>query len=297
MRILITGATGFVGSYLARTLQLRHEIFALARKRPTPDFPTQAHWIEQDLTQPLDYSCLPDQVEAVIHLAQSKFYRQFPEQAQDIFAVNVHSTFQLLEYARCVGVECFIFASTGGIYGYSYEKFVETDPVNPLNFYLSSKYTAELLIANYQPFFRTIVLRFFFVYGPGQRGMLIPNLLDKVQHGQIITIEGKPGLRINPIYVEDAVQVFEPALHLPTSALFNVAGEEVVTLTDLVKLIEQVSAKKASIQYTEFNPNGDLIGDNRRMKEILGIQLQTSLPKGLREVYSDLWSVPREDIV
>lgn len=296
MKILITGATGFVGSHLARTLQPRHEIFALARKRPTPDFPTQAHWIEQDLTQPLDYSRLPDRVEAVIHLAQSKFYRQFPDQAQDIFAVNIQSTFQLLEYARRVGVECFIFASTGGIYGYSYEKFVETDPVNPLNFYLSSKYSAELLIANYQPFFSTVVFRFFFVYGPGQRGMLIPNLLGKVQRNEPVVIEGNPGLRINPIYVEDAVQVFEPALELSTSALFNVAGNEVITLTDLVELMEQVSGKKASIQHTEANPGGDLIGDNGRMKEILGIQLETPLRQGLNKMHLDLLSARQEGV-
>lgn len=294
MKILITGATGFIGSQLARTLQSRHEIFALARKQPPPDSPTQMQWIEQDLTQPLDYSRLPNRVDAVIHLAQSKFYRQFPERAQDIFAVNIQSTFQLLEYARQAGAECFIFASTGGIYGYSYEKFVETDPVNPLNFYLSSKYSAELLIANYQPFFRTIVFRFFFVYGPGQRGMLIPNLLGKVQRGEPVVIEGNPGLRINPIYVEDAVQVFEPALGLSTSTLFNVAGNEVVTLTDLIELMEEVSGKEASIEHTAANPGGDLIGDNRRMKEVLGIHPQISLLAGLNGVHLALLSVQSE---
>lgn len=296
MKILITGATGFIGNHLVRLLLARHEIFALARKRPKSDFLNQAHWIEQDLTQPLDYSRLPKQIDAVIHLAQSKFYRQFPEQAPDIFAVNIHSTFQLLEYARRAGAECFIFASTGGVYGYSYEKFVETDPVSPLNFYLSSKYSAELLIANYQPLFHTVVFRFFFVYGPGQRGMLIPNLLGKVQRGEPVVIEGNPGLRINPTYVEDAVQVFEPALQLSTSALFNVAGNEVINLTSLVELMEQVSGKKASIQHTEANPGGDLIGNNERMKEVLGIQLETSLRQGLNKVYLDLLSARPEGV-
>jgi nucleoside-diphosphate-sugar epimerase len=229
---------------------------------------------------PLDYSRMPGQVDAVIHLAQSKFYREFPTKAEDIFAINIHSTFALLEYARKVGANCFIFASTGGVYGYSYENFAETDPVSPLNFYLSSKYSAELLIANYQQFFRTVVYRFFFVYGPGQKGMLIPSLLDRMQKGETILIEGNPGIRINPIYVADAVRVFEPAFELKYSSLFNVAGDEIVTITDVVSLLEKVVGKQASVEYVDRRVNGDLIGDNRRMKEVLGILPRVSLFEG-----------------
>lgn len=284
MRILITGATGFIGSHLVRHLVKKHTIFALTRN-PLPLQPlANVHWIEQDLTQPLDTARLPERVDAVIHLAQSKFYRQFPDKASDIFDVNIRSTFQLLDYALRAGVQKFISASSGGIYGYSYEKLVETDPVNPLNFYLSSKYTAELLIASYQPFFHTVVLRFFFVYGCGQRGMLIPNLLRKVQAGETITIEGNPGLRINPIYVQDAIRVFEPTLHLPGPDLFNVAGDEVVTITDLVRLMEKASGRAAVIRYTETSTNGDLVGDNTRMKKVLGVYPQTTLVEGLREM-------------
>jgi UDP-glucose 4-epimerase len=279
--ILITGAKGFMGSHLISRLQDRYKLFALGRhltqKREPP-----VQWIEQDLAQTLDRSRLPDRLDAVIHLAQSRHYREFPEQAKDIFDVNIHATFQLLEYARQTGVKCFIFASSGGVYGYSYETFFETDPVNPLNFYLSSKYTAELLLANYQSYFKTIVFRFFFVYGPGQKGMLISNLFHKVMHGERITIEGNPGLRINPIYVKDAVRVFEPALDLKTSALLNVAGDEGVTLTDLVNLIGEAAERKPQIQYRAHHVSGDLIGDNERMKEVLKVLPKVSLLEGLR---------------
>jgi nucleoside-diphosphate-sugar epimerase len=241
-------------------------------------------WIEQDLAKPLEYGRLPKHIDAIIHLAQSKLYKQFPEGAKDVFDINIHGTFQLLEYGRETGIEYFVFASSGGVYGYSYEKFVETDPVSPLNFYLSSKHTAELLIANYKHFFRTVVFRFFFVYGSAQKGMLIPNLFHKVLNGEVIVIEGNPGLRINPIYVEDAIRVFEPALHLDTSELFNIAGDEVVTITDLVRLIQRVSGKKTSVTHTGVNAEGDLVGDNTRMKEILGVLPQTPLREGLRSM-------------
>jgi nucleoside-diphosphate-sugar epimerase len=259
----------------------RHEIFGLLRRLPDKVALPAVHWIVDDLTRPLFYAGLPKNLDVIIHLAQSKSYKLFPEGAKDIFDVNIQSTFRLLEYAREAGVKCFILASSGGMYGYSYEKFVETDPVSPLNFYLSSKHTAELMTANYKQFFRTVVFRFFFVYGPGQQNMLIPNLLKKVLDGETIIIEGNPGLRINPIYVEDAMRVFKPALHLQTSDLFNVAGDENVTITDLVKLIEKVSGKNAIIKYLSRDPQGDLIGDNTRMKEVLGVYPRTSLLEGL----------------
>ena len=238
-------------------------------------------WIEQDLTLPLEYSRLPEHVDAIFHLAQSRLYKRFPEGAKDVFDINVNSTFELLEYARKTGVQYFAFASSGGVYGYNYQKFAETEPVSPLDFYLSSKHTAEILNANYRKFFRTVIFRFFFVYGPGPEGLLIPTLLKKVLNGEPITIEGNPGLRINPIYVEDAVRVFESALYLRTSDLFNIAGDENLTITDLVKLMENIVGKKAIVKHTDHNPQHDLIGDNTRMKEVLGVYPKTSLLEGL----------------
>jgi UDP-glucose 4-epimerase len=278
MRILVTGANGFIGRHLVRELAPRHEIHALARG-PAGDAPEGVHWIEQDLTEPL--AGLPDALDAVVHLAQSRHYKEFPERADDIFAVNVTGTFRLLEYAREAGAGSFVFASTGGVYGHSYERFVETDPVSPLDFYLTSKYAAELLTANYKRFFHTIVLRFFFVYGPGQEGMLIPNLLGRVRQGETVTVQGPAGLRINPIYVGDAVRVFEPAPALDRSEVFNVAGDEAVHLAQLVGLMGRVTGNEPAIEHTSDSPDGDLVADNRRMKEVLGVTPQTSLAAGL----------------
>ncbi len=282
--ILITGAAGFMGRHLMPTLQARHTVHAVVRKLPELPRPGGLHWIECDLGAPLDRAQLPKHVDAIIHLAQSRFYRQFPARADDIFAVNIQSTFHLLEYARQAGARCFVYASSGGVYNYSLEKIVETSPVDPLTFYLSSKYSAELLVANYRQIFRTAVLRFFFVYGRGQQGMLISNLMKRVQQDQIITIEGNPGLRINPIHVEDAVRVFEPLLALTESTLLNVAGDEIVTLTDLVRQLELVVGRPAHLAYTEARSKGDLVADNTRMKEMLGICPQISLAQGLQDM-------------
>ena len=283
MRILLTGATGFVGGHLLGALAGRHDFVALARRPPSPG-DGRVEWIEQDLTAPLDRSKLPERVDAVVHLAQSSRYREFPGGAQDVYAVNVESTFALLEYARTAGAGRFVLASTGGLYEHSYERLVETDPVEPLNFYLTSKHVAELLLGNYKDLFVTVVFRFFFVYGPGQGPMLIPTLLGKVRRGETVTVEGDPGLRINPIHVRDAVRVFEPALALERSDVFNVAGDEVVSMTELVRLIATVNGGEAVVEHGPSIHTGDLVGDNARMKDVLGVTPEISLERGLASI-------------
>lgn len=283
MRVLVTGAGGFVGSRLVARLGAEHEVFALARRPPAGGAAAAgARWVEQDLSAPLDYSRLPREVDAVIHLAQSRLYREFPAGAEDVFAVNVGGTFRMLEYARRAGAGRFVFASTGGVYGHGRGRFAETDPVRPLNFYLSSKYAAELLLENYRQFFRAVVFRLFFVYGPGQAGMLLPTLVGKVERGEPVVVEGERGLRVNPIYVDDAVSAFEAALRLGESALVNVAGDEAVTIADLVRLVGEAAGRGATVEHTGAEPPGDLVADNTLMKELLGVRPRTTLAEGLR---------------
>ncbi len=277
MKILLTGATGFIGRHLAAELTQRHELVAVGRGRPE----MRAEWIEQDLALPLNLAALPQRLDAVVHLAQSRRYRDFPDGAEDMFSINVLSTFSLLEHARAAGAKTFIFASTGGIYAQSYDALVETDPVLPLDFYLTSKHVAEQVIGNYRSVFHTIVFRFFFVYGPGQRRMLVPTLAERVLRGEPVTVEGTPGLRINPVYVDDAIRVFEPALALGSSDVFNVAGDEVVAIDDLVRTIGRVAGRDPILEHTSGSRGGNLVGDNSRMKTVLGVDPRVTLEEGL----------------
>lgn len=287
-KILISGANGFVGSGLIHKLKDKYDIFAVARNVTDEMRKLPVTWMECDISKNIDFVKWPDKLHSVIHLAQSRLYKNFPDGAEDMFGVNLHSTFQLLEYSRKAGVKYFIFASSGGVYKCASSKLTEKAAVKIDNFYLSSKYAAELLIANYKQFFKTVVLRFFFVYGPGQKGMLIPNLLNRVKNGEKITIDGNPGIKINPIFVDDAVNVFEPAMNLADSDLFNIAGEEAVTLTDLVKKMERLTGSTVNIEYKPSTANGDLIGDNTRMKTVLGINPEISIDNGLKLLNSAL---------
>ena len=282
MRLLITGATGFVGSRLLDHLADRHEVYAMARRPPSPELSSRATWIEQDL-RAFDDTALPDRVDGIVHLAQSPLYREFPEGAPDVFAVNVGSTFSILEYAHRAGARSVVLASTGGVYGYRQHPIRELDDEpQPTTFYFRSKRAAEILAEAYAELYSVVVFRFFFVYGAGQRRMLIPTLIDKVVSGQEIVVDGDPGLTINPIHVDDAVRAFEPALEFGRSTTLNVAGSERVTITDLVRLIGEIASRPAIIAHGPAQPEGDLVADIGRLREVLDITPEISLRDGLR---------------
>ena len=288
MNILITGAQGFIASYLIRHLRGQHTIYALDLDCREEHDGDGVQWIAADLTQPLALERLPRALDAVIHLAQSRFYRNFPEKAGDIFAVNTAATLHLLEYARQSGAASFLLASTGGVYADSSAPLRETSPVNPVAFYPATKYAAELLLWPYRQFFRPVIFRFFFVYGPAQQGMLIASLLRKLLDDEPITISGNPGLALTPTFVTDAVRAIEAAVLSPAAGVFNVAGDEVVTLTELVHLLEEVTGKQARLSHTPEQPGGALLGDASRMKEALGISPRVPLAEGLRQCYAAL---------
>ena len=142
-----------------------------ARARSSAARLAGVRWIDHDLADDLP-DTLPSAVDAVVHLAQSPAYKHFPEGAPDVFAVNVASTFALLDYARRASARSFVLASTGGIYDYSPAPIDEDAALAPSSHYFRSKYAAEVLMESYADLMATIALRFFFVYGPGQRGML-----------------------------------------------------------------------------------------------------------------------------
>jgi UDP-glucose 4-epimerase len=284
MKLLISGGTGFVGRCLIERLYREYELVCLIADPAKAKFHPNVEWVIQDLDSPFKESNLPNDVNVIIHLAQSRHYRNFPDRAWDIFNVNIQSTMALLEYGRKIGIDKFIYASSGGIYGYSYEKFIETDTTNPINFYLTTKYCSELLIGNYNSYFNTVVFRFFFVYGQGQQGMLIPRLANNIRMGDPIILYGKQGVKINPIHIDEAIQVFRPAFEQSITGIFNVAGDEIISIKELSELIGEAVGRDPKFIYETDPVSGDIIGDNSRMKSMLGIVPRISVKAGIPEV-------------
>jgi UDP-glucose 4-epimerase len=268
--VLVTGASGMIGRHLLQHLESQREVIALGRHAPQS---TAARFLECDLAQDVLPDGMPVTCDTVIHLAQSVHFREFPDQANDIFRVNVGSTQRLLDWAKRAGVRRFVYASSGGIYGHGEEAFREDAVLRSggeLGFYLASKNCAELLVENYAAYMTVFILRFFFVYGPGQRdNMLMPRLIRSVQRGQPITLQGSEGVRMNPIFVSDAVRAIIGTLNLDSGQKINVAGSEVVSLRSLGILIGRLVNREPHFQRQDGEPR-HLVGDVTKMVKLLG---------------------------
>lgn len=289
MDILITGASGLIGLPTVRRLSREHRVYALARTMPAEPTEANVRWLQGDLTHAWPCVDLPEHVDVVIHLAQSYRFRDFPAAASDIFTVNVTSTLRLLDYARQAGVRQFMYASSGGVYGSSPCPLTESQalPVSErLNFYLVTKCCAEALVRQYAAFFITTILRPFFVYGVAQRpDMLMPRLIDSVRAGRPITLASSEGIRLNPIYHLDCVEVLERCLTLQESHTLNVAGSEVLTLRQIGAMIGEVVGRQAHFIVTPESP-GDVVGDTSKLTSLLHYRPRVAFRQGITRVLS-----------
>lgn len=279
MSVLVTGAAGFIGRYLIDELRHREEVWALTRR--TPPAATGVNWIEADLASPGFLFRLPDRVDTVIHLAQSTHYREFPDQALDIFDVNLAATVRLLDWSRRVGVRRFVLASSGGADR-------EHDGNRP-TYYLATKRSAELLAASYATAFSVTILRLFFCYGAGQRSsMLIPRLIQMVENGLPIKLAGPDGIRINPVHVSDATTAVVEAAALDGHTVCDIAGPEVLSLRAIAEVIGRKVGRAPKFDVDENAPPDELIGDIATMRERLAAPTRT-----FESGVDDLLAAPR----
>jgi nucleoside-diphosphate-sugar epimerase len=269
MRVLVTGGSGFVGSRLVESLAEQHDVWVVGR---TPVEGRRGfNWVNWDLASPLVGGSLPAQLDAVVHLAQSRDYRLFPESAPAIARINVGATVELLDHARQAGAKRFVFASSGGIYGGSDVPIKEDARARPPDFYLATKVASETLADTYRPLFDVVNLRLFFVYGRGQGpDRFITRLVRRVMAGDAVILYGSEGIRVNPIHVSDVVRVVVASLGVDGSHVVNVAGPDVLTLRRLTELIAERVGCKPKFEERPLEPNRDLVADTGLMNQLLG---------------------------
>ena len=284
MRILITGAAGFIGSHLAQRLSPGNQLFLLDRN-DAPVKIENAEWLCHDLTKRLLPEQLPQAIDVIFHFAESSRYHDFPSAALEIFQLNTFCPLQLLEYGRVAGASKFFYASTGNVYDEHKEKFRETDKVSGMrSFYALSKFQGEGLVRAYSSYMSTGIFRFFAVYGPGQKRRLISTLVEKVLTSQPIQIYGKQGIRLNPIYIDDAVEVMAKAVSLDESVVLNVGGIEELSILQMSKAIGEVACIGPRFEHLPDRGDADLVGEVGRMMEVLDFRPGTMFDEGVRRI-------------
>lgn len=283
-KILISGANGFIGSNLISSLldDDKYEIHALSRA-PAGNHSKNIKFYYCDFNDPLFIKYLPEEIDCIVHLAQSPHYREFPTRSTDIFNVNVHATQQLLDWARRTGVKKFLYASSGNVYSRKADKLKESDICEPNDFYSTTKFVGELLTRQYEKYFEVVIMRIFGVFGPGQNGMLIPQIIQKIFNGEEIQLAKAKGLFFSPLYIDDIVRMIFLLIESKAKhQVYNISGEEVASLDVVVNNVIEILNLKARIKITNDEVKY-LISNNELFKEEFNFQYTENLYTGLRK--------------
>jgi dihydroflavonol-4-reductase len=242
-RILITGATGFIGCELAQlALRLGHQVTAVSAVNNATErdrYNRLAAAGIEVVTASLDQrdlleSALQNQ-DAVIHLAAAQHEAEAPE---SLFRrVNVEGTRTMLELARRARVPRFIHGSTIGVYGAAAAGVLnEQSPLAPTSSYGRTKAEAEAVAREYSSQMAVCIVRISETYGPGDMRLL--KLFRAVQRDRYLTIgDGRNQHQL--IYVDDLARGLVTAVEAPGASGVTVvlAGSEILTTDEMVTAI------------------------------------------------------------
>jgi UDP-glucose 4-epimerase len=287
MKVIVTGASGFIGTAWLTAHGSKHEVVTVGRTAPV-DFAVSDH-VTCDLSQPgalatlVAQGAMPEKADAVLHLAVSRLHRTFPQTAGDLFEVNVASTAALLDYGHKAQISQFVLGSSGSVYdGCTDGALVETRALTPKRFFPASKLTAELLALEYRNFFKVATLRYFTPYGPGQTNRLIPDLIGRVREGRALSLpEVGGGMALTTLFLDDCVKIANTALEDGWNETVNTASPEIVTIEELGQRIGAILGVEPKFERAGPSPTYQLTPDLQRLGELIDLAQLTSVDEGL----------------
>lgn len=293
MKILLTGAAGFIGSHTAERLLARgDEVVGLddfndyyppavkrsniARSQTMRGFTL----MEGDIRDAALVENLfrNNRFDAVVHLAARAGVRPSLQNPALYEAANVQGLLNLLEASIHHGKPYFVFASSSSVYGISPRlPWREDDAADcPISPYAITKRAGELLCFSYHQTYGldTCSLRFFTVYGPRQRPeMAIAKFFRAILDGRPITIYGDGSARRDFTYVEDIVDGLLAALDRRFGhEIINLGGAHTVTVMEMVQAIGETTGRKPDIRF-EAAQAGDVPAtwaDSSKARRLLG---------------------------
>lgn len=297
MKILVTGAAGFIGCRTARSLlESGHTVLGLDNLSPYYDVALkqsrlallESHkaftFCEQDLadTAAVDRLFAKERFDAVIHLAAQAGVRYSLEHPESYIQSNLVGFSGILESCRRYPVAHLVYASSSSVYGLNTSlPFAETDRTDhPASLYAATKRSNELMAHAYSHLFAIPVtgLRFFTVYGPWGRPDMAPFLFTKaILEGRSIRIFNNGHMQRDFTYIDDIVDgVCRVLGHVPTAdpgwrgesplpdassapfRVYNIGNNQSVPLEEFISVLEAALGKKAVREYLPMQP-GDVV--------------------------------------
>ncbi|MBN2047348.1 MAG: SDR family oxidoreductase [Anaerolineaceae bacterium] len=306
MRILITGAAGFLGSHLCdRLLAEGHQVIGmdnfitgnqqnLAHLAGNPNF----SFIRHDVS---NFIFVPGKLDAVMHFASPASpnkaspygYPNLPIQTMKAGALGTHNTLGLAKENKAR----YLLASTSEIYGdpdvnpQPEEYWGHVNPIGPRSMYDEAKRFAEALVMSYHRFHQvdTRIVRIFNTYGPRMRpddGRVVPNFIQQALRKEPLTVYGDGSQSRSFCYVDDLVEGIVRLLYSDETQPVNIGNPTELSILQLAETINGICENPAGIKfYKDLQLGNDpkcRQPDITRAKSVLDWAPQIELEEGIR---------------
>ena len=303
MKCLVTGAAGFIGSHLSQ--KLLKEGYSVIGLDSFTDFYSQKlkkinlspllnennfEFLHGDINN-IDTDSLVQRVDCIFHLAaQAGVRTSWGHRFSDYTRNNIEATQNLLEAARGSRIQNFIYASSSSVYGTCTDlPWKENSPLFPFSPYGVSKLAAEHLCSLYFKNYGvpTVSLRFFTVYGPGQRpDMAFHRFFKFIIQSKPVPIFGDGKQTRDFTFIDDIVAANITALEKGKSGeIYNVGGGSRRKLEDVIHIMEEITGIKIQtiVEGTKKGDVPDTYASIEKARKVLNYSPQVSFKDGLKE--------------
>jgi nucleoside-diphosphate-sugar epimerase len=302
---LVTGCAGFIG---ARTTSMLvedgHSVLGVDNLNDAYDVRMKEHRLSRlqdlpgfrfrrlDLSRSSEVASLTGEgFSGIIHLAARAGVRASVENPALFYETNLMGTLHLLELCRVDGIGKFVLASTSSIYGANppYPTPESASSSEPMQPYAASKKAAEVLAHAHHYLYGldVTILRYFTVYGPaGRPDLAMFRFCQWISEGRPVRVNGTGEQSRGFTYLDDIARGTILALKPLGYEIINLGGHEVITINDLVTLIEDVVGKKAIVEHGPPNP-ADMFtnwADVNKAGELLGWEPQFDMRSGIQKL-------------
>lgn len=306
LKILVTGASGFIGSKVSRILAETlpdSSVIGIGRKKMpsnAPDFPNYEYFSCDLLENSLNNS-LPGEVDVVMHLAGDRRTFVKPDDYTPQTYSNIVLTSNMADYAYSAKAKLFIYASSVYVYsGNTDPPFLEDSVAIPRENLGATKLASESLLKAraYAGQFKALSFRIGTVYGPGSsQGQFIPQAIEQLSSADPVAKFGSGDVKRDFIFIDDVAQAFAAGIRSldrnVTYDAFNIGTNTQTSISEVVQILVDLIGTKKQIEFTASDKAGndadtDHQLDIKKIGSFLGWQPHVTLHEGFSRTIESL---------